>query len=66
MEPNQTHKLLYSKGNHKQNEKTTYWMGEKICKGCNQQGTDFQNTETGHTAQYTKRKPQSKQTGQMI
>ena len=41
-------------------------MGENICKGCNQQETDFQNTETGHTAQYTKRKPQSKQTGQKI
>ena len=28
MEPNQTCKLLYSKGNHKQNEKTTYRLGE--------------------------------------
>ena len=25
-------KLLYSKGNHKQNEKTTYTLGENICK----------------------------------
>ena len=32
MEPNQTYKLLHSKGNHKQNEKTTYRMGENICK----------------------------------
>ena len=30
--PNETYKLLYSKGNHKQNEKTTYGMGENICK----------------------------------
>ena len=28
MGPNQTSKLLYSKGNHKQNEKTTCGMGE--------------------------------------
>ena len=28
--PNQTYKLLHSKGNHKQNEKTTYRMGETI------------------------------------
>ena len=28
MRPNQTSKLLYSKGNHKQNEKTTCGMGE--------------------------------------
>ena len=29
MGPNQTYKLLYSKGNHKQNEKTPYIMGGK-------------------------------------
>ena len=32
MGPNQTYKLLHNKGNHKQNEKTTYRMGENICK----------------------------------
>ena len=32
MGPNQTYKLLYSKGNHKQNEKPTYELGETICK----------------------------------
>jgi len=32
MEPNQTYKLLYSKGNHKQNEKTIYRLGENISK----------------------------------
>ena len=31
-------KLLHSKGNHKQKEKTTHRMGENICKGSNQQG----------------------------
>ena len=28
----QTEKLLHSKGNHKQDEKTTLRMGENICK----------------------------------
>ena len=36
--PNQTYKLLHSKGNHKQNEKPTYRMGENICKWCDWQG----------------------------
>ena len=30
MGPNQACKILYSKGNHKQNEKTTYEWGENI------------------------------------
>ena len=29
---NQTLKLFHSKGNHKQNKKTTHGMGENICK----------------------------------
>ena len=32
IEPNQIYKLLYSKGNHKQNKKTTYGLGENISK----------------------------------
>ena len=32
METNQTYKLLHIKGNHKQNEKTTYGMEENSCK----------------------------------
>ena len=28
-------KAFYGKGNHKQNEKTTYGLEENICKGCN-------------------------------
>ena len=35
--PNQIYKLLYSKGNHKQNKKTTFRLGENICKQCDQQ-----------------------------
>ena len=42
MGPNQTYKLLHSKGNHKQNIKANYRMGENICKQCDQQGLNFQ------------------------
>ena len=37
MGPNETSKLLHSKGNHKQDEKTTLRMGENICKRINGQ-----------------------------
>ena len=53
MGSNQTYKLLHSKGNQKQNEtkhqqnkKTTYRMGNNICKWCNQKGLNFQNTNS--------------------
>ena len=49
-----TCKLLHSKENHKQNEKTTYGMEENICKWCDQQDINFQNIQTDHTAQYQK------------
>ena len=48
---NHTYKLLHSKGNHKQNEKTTYRMAENICKWCDQQELNFQNIQTAHTTQ---------------
>ena len=32
MGPNQTYMLLHNRGNHQQNKKTTYRMGEIICK----------------------------------
>ena len=41
MGPNQIYKLLYSKGNHKQNKKTTYRLGENISKWYNWQGINF-------------------------
>ena len=44
MGPNETKKLLQSKGNHKQDEKTTLRLGENICKGINGQRINFQNT----------------------
>ena len=57
MGPNQTYKLLPSKGNHKQNEKTTYGMGENICKWCDWQSLNFPNIYAAYIAQY-----QNKQT----
>ena len=52
MGPNQTYKLLHSKRNHNQNEKTTYGMGENIWKWCDWQGVNIQNIQTAHTTQY--------------
>ena len=47
---NQTHKLLHSQGNHKQNETTTYRMGENVCKWCDFSGLNFfQNMQTAYT-----------------
>ena len=51
MGPNQIYKLLHSKGNDKQSEKTAYRVGENICKWCNQQGLNFQNKQTASTIQ---------------
>ena len=52
--PNQNYKLLHSKGNCKQNEKTTYRLGENICKWCNLQGLNFPNIQTTHMVEYLK------------
>ena len=41
MQPNQTYKLLHSEGKDKQNEKTTYGVGENISKWCNRQGLNY-------------------------
>ena len=54
MGSNKTYRLLQSKGNHKQNEKTTYRMGENICKWWNWQGLNFQNIQVSHTTQQEK------------
>ena len=63
MEPSQTYKLLHRKGHHKENEKTTYRMGENICKCCNQQGHNFQNIQQLIQLNIKKQTTQSK-TGQ--
>ena len=49
-------KLLHSKGNHKQNEKITYGIGENICKQCGLQRLDFQNIQRAHTTEQQKQK----------
>ena len=46
---------MHSKGNHKQNEKTTHRMGENICKQCDRQGIGLQNLQTVYAAQYQKK-----------
>ena len=56
MRLHQTKKLLHSKGNHKEKEKTTHKMGENICKRSDQQGINLQNIQTVHAAQYQKNK----------
>ena len=52
---------MHSKGNHKQNEKTTYGMGENICKLCDWQGINFQDIQTAYVAQYQKTNKQPNQ-----
>ena len=47
----QTYKYLQSKGNHKQNKRSTCRMAEKICQQCYQQELNFQNTQIVHTTQ---------------
>ena len=57
MGPNETYKLLHSKGNHKQHEKTTYGMGEIFANDL--QGLNFQNIQTAHTNQHHHQKHKS-------
>ena len=63
MGPNQTYKLLHSKGNHKQNKKTTHRMGENTWKQCDRQGTNLQNIQTVHATQYQKTKQPNQKMG---
>ena len=60
MGPYQTYKFLHSKENHKQNEKTTYRVGENIFKRYDWQGLNFQNIQKAHTTQQQKQTNQSK------
>ena len=52
--PNLTGKLLHSKGNHKENENTTYEIRQNVCRRCDQQELNFQNIQTVHTIQQHK------------
>ena len=59
---------MHSKGNHKQNEKTTNGIGENIniWKLCDQQGLNFQNIQTAHAAQYQNNKQTTQENGWRI
>ena len=46
MGPNQ--EFLHSKGNHQQNKKTTYRMGEHIWERSDQQEVNIQNIQIAH------------------
>ena len=52
----QTDKLLHSKGNQKENKKTTYRMGENSFKWCNGQGLNLLNY-TNNLYNWTAKKP---------
>ena len=56
MRPNETSKLLHSKGNHKQDKKTTLRMGENICKQTNWEMINLQNIKAALAAQCKKNK----------
>ena len=56
MGPGLTLKLLHSKGNYKQGEKTALRMGENNSKWNNWQRINFQNMQGAHTTQCQKNK----------
>ena len=43
---------MYSKGNHKQDKRTTLRLGEYICKQNSWQGINHQSIQTAHASQY--------------
>ena len=44
-------------------KKTTYRMGENICKWCDQQGGKFQYIQAAHVSQYQKNKQPNQKMG---
>ena len=54
---------MHSKGNYKQDEKTTLRMGENICKRNNGQRINLQNLQAAHAAQYQKNKQPNQKVG---
>ena len=56
-------RLLHSKGNHKQGEKTTRRMGENNSKWNNWQRINSQNIQVAHTSQYQKNKQLNQKVG---
>ena len=47
------------------NKKTSYRMGESICKQRNQPGINLQNIQTAHTAQYQANKKPNQKMGRI-
>ena len=64
MGPNQTQKLLHSKGNHLKHEKTAHRMGESLCQWCNKQGPNLQNIQTTHAVQQQQQQQTQLKNGQ--
>ena len=62
MEPNQTHKLLHSKGNHikNNNKKSVYGIGENICKQCDKTGA-YSPKYTNSSCNFTQKNKQPNQ-----
>ena len=54
---NESQKLLHSRGNHKDNDKTTNRPGGNICKWWDRQGISIQNWQRAQAAQYQKTNP---------
>jgi len=53
----QTENILHNKGNHEQNEKTTYWIGEDICKWYIWKGVNIQNIKNSGNSTSKKQQP---------
>ena len=60
MGPNQTYKLLHSKRNNQQNEKTIYTLGENICKWCDDNGLISEMYNSSYNSITKKQTTQSK------
>ena len=54
---------MHSKGNHKQDEKTTHRMRENIYKQSNGQGINLQKIQIAHASQYQKNKQRNQKMG---
>jgi len=63
MGSHQTEKLLHSKGNQKENKKTTYRMAENSFKWCNRQGLNLQNIQATYTTQQQKSQQPNRKMG---
>ena len=57
MGPLQTYKLLDSKGNYGE-KKDSLWNNRKYLQRCDQQGPNFQNTQTAHKVKTKKQRTQ--------